>query len=79
MTSHYILYFVFYFKIDEPLNTALICLIFAHFRHHEQKKSLNKYCSIDRFKTNDFVTRAHKASFRLSLRPGHFFTISTSS
>ena len=49
MTSHYLLYFVFYFKIDEPLNTALTCLVFAHFRHREEKKSLNKYCLIDRF------------------------------
>ena len=37
MTCHYILYFVFYFKIYEPLNMALID--FVHFRHREENNS----------------------------------------
>ena len=79
MKHHYISVANFILRCTSNWIWLQFRMICAHFRPWEEKNSLKKYYSLDRTETNDFVTRAHRALFWLSLRPGHFLTISTSS
>ena len=79
MKYHYISVANFILKCTSNWIWLQFRMIFAHFRPREEKNSLKKYYSLDRTETNDFVTRAHRALFWMSLRPGHFLTISRSS